>query len=111
VFATPNTALAIHVQFQIKQALDSEIKGKGRMSYGGLLLKPLSGLIKSATHSGQASFRKKWLSNFFLNDNKIYVTTKFMHSTQILVPVLAKKTFVCTLSESISNAVNTPPQK
>ena len=111
MFATPNTALAIHVQFQIKQALDSEIKGKGRMSYGGLLLKPLSGLIKSATHSGQASFRKKWLSNFFLNDNQIYVTTKFMHSTQILVPVLAKKTFVCTLSESISNAVNTPPQK
>ena len=107
MFATPNTALAIHVQFQIKQALDSEIKGKGRMSYGGLLLKPLCGLIKSATHSGQASFRKKWLSNFFLNDNQIYVTTKFMHST----PVLAKKTFVCTLSESISNAVNTPPQK
>ena len=57
----------------------------------------------------QASGKSGYL--FFLNDNQIYVTTKFMHSTQILVPVLAKKTFVCTLSESISNAVNTPPQK
>jgi len=60
VFATLNTALAMHVQFHIKQALDSEIKGKGRMS-SGLLLKPLRGLIKFATHSEKASFRKKWL--------------------------------------------------
>ena len=42
----------------------------------------------------------------FLNDNQIYVTTKFMHSTQILVSVLAKKTFVCTLSASISDAAS-----
>ena len=50
----------------------------------------------------------KWM---FLNDNQIYVTTKFMHSTQILVSVLAKKTFVCTLSASISDAASSPPQK
>ena len=47
----------------------------------------------------------------FLNDNQIYVTTKFMHSTQILVSVLAKKTFVCTLSASISDAASSSPQK
>jgi len=58
-----------------------------------------------------SKLQEKVVIYFFLNDNQIYVTTKFMHSTQILVPVLAKKTFVCTLSESISNAVNTPPQK
>ena len=50
----------------------------------------------------------KWM---FLNDNQIYMTTKFMHSTQILVSVLAKKTFVCTLSANISDAASSSPQK
>jgi hypothetical protein len=62
VFATLNAALAMHVQFHIKQALDSEIKGKGSMSYADLLLKSLHGLIKFTTHFGQESLRKKWLS-------------------------------------------------
>ena len=52
------TNLAMHVQ--LKQTLDSEMKGKRRMCNADFFSNHLHGLIKFTTHFGHEKLQEKW---------------------------------------------------